>query len=109
MRRKDFGRIGRLLETWSFGWNWIATHRMVNPTIVVTRETQCDAYSGHRGPRHRTRLVVTASWATSSRKPMMIAAQAFDGSALWFVGDPASAGRHEGRVRFIANANGTSS
>jgi plastocyanin len=39
--------------------------------------------------------------------PMMTAAPAFSGSALWFLGDPAAAGMHTGTVTFTASQPGS--
>jgi rusticyanin len=52
-------------------------------------------------------LVITASDARSAWMPMMAAAPAFSGSALWFLGSPTSAGMHEGTLTFTAAAAGT--
>jgi rusticyanin len=52
-------------------------------------------------------LVVTASGATSSWMPMMTAQPAFTGSALWFLGNPTSAGMHTGTLTFTAGTPGT--
>ena len=52
-------------------------------------------------------LVIAASGARSSRMPMMTARVAFPGSALWFLGDPTSAGMHAATLSFTATAPGT--
>jgi hypothetical protein len=53
-------------------------------------------------------LVITASRAESSRMPMMISAgPAFAGAAVWFLGDPTSAGMHAGTLTFTASKAGT--
>jgi hypothetical protein len=39
--------------------------------------------------------------------PMMTAGPAFSGSALWFLGEPSSAGLHVGTLRFTAATAGT--
>ena len=38
--------------------------------------------------------------------PMMTPSPAFAGSALWFLGDPASAGMHTGTISFTAASPG---
>ena len=38
---------------------------------------------------------------------MMSAALVFSGSALWYLGNPTSAGMHEGTLRFTASEAGT--
>lgn len=52
-------------------------------------------------------LVVTASSANASWMPMMTARPTFTGSALWFIGNPTSAGLHEGTITFAAATPGT--
>jgi len=39
--------------------------------------------------------------------PMMTARAAFAGSALWFLGNPTSAGMHEDAIAFTATTPGT--
>jgi plastocyanin len=39
--------------------------------------------------------------------PMMTARPAFTGSALWFLGNPTSAGMHAGTLTFTATTPGT--
>jgi len=52
-------------------------------------------------------LVITASRDTQSWMPMMTARPAFSGSALWFLGNPTSAGMHAGTLTFTASRPGT--
>jgi len=52
-------------------------------------------------------LVITATSTSSSWMPMMSAALAFNGSALWFLGASTSAGMQEGTVSFTASEPGT--
>jgi len=80
---------------------------LVNPTITIPpgshvsmRVVNADHDTAHG-------LVVTTSGAASSRMPMMTAAPAFSGSALWFLPDPTSAGMHTGTLAFTASAPGT--
>jgi rusticyanin len=51
-------------------------------------------------------LVITAAGADRSWMPMMTAAPAFSGSALWFLGKPTAAGLHAGTIAFTATAPG---
>ena len=51
--------------------------------------------------------MVTAGGARSSWMPMMTAAPAFSGSALWFLGDPTAAGMHDGTIAFTAGTPGS--
>lgn len=52
-------------------------------------------------------LVITAAGAGPSLMPMMAAAPAFAGSALWFLGEPTTAGMHEGTLSFTAATPGS--
>jgi plastocyanin len=51
-------------------------------------------------------LVITARRYSSSRMPMMTARPTFTGSALWFLGDPTTAGMHAGILTFTATTPG---
>jgi rusticyanin len=80
---------------------------MVNPTIEVNADTRvrievvnADADAAHG-------LVVTATGTRSSWMPMMTARPAFTGSALWFLGEPTSAGMHASTFSFTATTPGT--
>jgi hypothetical protein len=50
--------------------------------------------------------VITGSDAASTWMPMMTARPAFTGSALWFPGNPTSAGMHAGTLAFTASTPG---
>jgi rusticyanin len=52
-------------------------------------------------------LVITAAEAARSPMPMMTAAPAFSGSALWFLGKPTAAGMHTGTLTFTAASPGS--
>jgi rusticyanin len=52
-------------------------------------------------------LVITSAGAASSWMPMMTAAPAFPGSALWFLGKPTTAGMHAGTLTFTAATPGS--
>jgi rusticyanin len=80
---------------------------LVNPTIIVPAGAQvtiklvnADADTAHG-------LIITTSAADASWMPMMTARPAFAGSALWFLGNPTSAGMHEGTLAFTATSPGT--
>ena len=51
-------------------------------------------------------LAITSS-GSSSWMPMMTTRAAFTGSAIWFLGEPTSAGPHEATMTFTATAAGT--
>lgn len=52
-------------------------------------------------------FVVTTRGAAPSYMPMMTAAPAFSGSALWFLGESTGAGMHEGTLSFTASTAGS--
>jgi rusticyanin len=80
---------------------------LVNPAIVVKAgaHVSIEVVNADSGTAHG--LVVTAGDARSSWMPMMTARPAFPGSALWFLGNPTSAGMHAGTLSFTAGAPGT--
>jgi rusticyanin len=82
---------------------------LVNPTIVVPRGAQVSVQLVNADPDTAHGLVVTASGAASSSMPMMTALPAFPGvgAAVWFLGNPTSAGMHTGTLTFDAGASGT--
>jgi len=80
---------------------------LVNPTIEVTAGTRVSIEVVNADPDTAHGLVVSSAGSASSWMPMMAAAPAFDGSALWFLGDPTSAGMHAGTLSFTATTPGT--
>jgi len=80
---------------------------IVNPAIVVTAGARVSIEVVNADPDTAHGLVVTASPARSSWMPMMTARPAFPGSALWFLGNPTSAGMHAGTLTFTASTPGT--
>jgi hypothetical protein len=82
--------------------------RMVNPTITVKSGARVSIELVNADSDAAHGFVITADgWATS-RRPMMNAVPAFDGSALWFLGNPTAAGVHTGTLTFTATKSGTS-
>jgi rusticyanin len=79
---------------------------LVNPAIVVTAGSSVSIEVINADPDTAHGLVVTASQDRSSWMPMMTAAPAFRGSALWFLGNPTSAGMHAGTLTFTASTPG---
>jgi rusticyanin len=79
---------------------------MVNPAIVVPAGTQVSIEVINADPDTAHGLVITASQDTTWM-PMMTARPAFTGSALWFLGNPTSAGMHAGTLTFTAATPGT--
>lgn len=80
---------------------------MTDPTVVVPAGARVSIELVNADGDMAHGLVVTAPGASSSRMPMMTAAPAFDGAALWFLGESTSAGMHTGTVRFTAGTAGT--
>jgi rusticyanin len=80
---------------------------LVNPRIVVPAGAQVSIQLVNADPDTAHGLIVTASDPAGSWMPMMTARPAFTGSALWFLGNPTSAGMHAGTVTFTATTPGT--
>ena len=80
---------------------------MVDPTVVVPAGAQVQVELVNADEDMAHGLVVTTSGAASSWMPMMTAAPAFSGAALWFLGEETSAGMHTGTLSFSATAPGT--
>ncbi len=81
---------------------------LVNPTIMVPSEAKVSLNVINADNDTSHGLVVTSSTnVSSSWMTMMTSAPAFSGSALWFLGNPTSAGMHEGVVSFTASRAGS--
>ena len=80
---------------------------LVNPTVVVPAGARVSMQVIDADPDTAHGLVVTAAGAASSAMPMMTAAPAFPGAAVWFMGDPTSAGMHTATLSFTASTAGT--
>jgi rusticyanin len=80
---------------------------LVNPRIVVPAGARVTIQLINADNDTAHGLVITASDASASWMPMMTARPAFTGSALWFLGNPTSAGMHEGSLTFTASSPGT--
>jgi len=83
------------------------TADLVNPRIVVPAGAHVTIQLINADSDTAHGLVVTAADATTTWMPMMTARPAFTGSALWFLGNPASAGMHEGTLVFTTTTPGT--
>lgn len=79
----------------------------VNPTISVKTGTRVTIEVVNADPDTAHGLVVTATGSASSWMPMMTSPPAFTGAALWFLGNPTSAGMHAGTISFVASTPGT--
>lgn len=80
---------------------------LTNPRIVIPAGAQVTIQLINADPDTAHGLIVTASDPADSWMPMMTARPAFTGSALWFLGNPTSAGLHEGTLTFTATTAGT--
>lgn len=80
---------------------------MVRPTVVVPTNSHVSIEVINADPDTAHGLVVTTEGGSSSWMPMMTSRSAFSGSAVWFLGDPTSAGMHAGTLSFTANRSGT--
>ncbi len=80
---------------------------MVDPTVVVPAGAQVSIELVNADGDMAHGLVITRSGAGSSWMPMMSAAPAFAGAALWFLGESTVAGMHTGTLHFTASTPGT--
>jgi rusticyanin len=80
---------------------------MVDPVVVVRAGARVSIQVVNADPDTAQGLVVTASGARSSWMPMLTASPAFTGSAVWFLGNPTSAGMHAATLSFTASRPGT--
>ncbi len=80
---------------------------LVNPRIVVPAGARVTIQLINADTDTAHGLVITADAAKASWMPMMTARPAFAGPALWFLGNPTSAGMHEGTLAFTAATPGT--
>jgi rusticyanin len=80
---------------------------LVNPWVVVPAGADVSIEVINADPDTAHGLVVTAGRPATSWMPMMTAGPAFAGSALWFLGNPTSAGMHAGTLTFTASSPGT--
>src|SRR5712691_3210168 len=80
---------------------------LANPAIVVKAGTRISIEVINADPDTAHGLAVTADGGASSWMPMMTASPAFPGSALWFLGNPTSAGMHQGTLTFTASTPGS--
>ena len=80
---------------------------LVNPALIVPVGAQVSIQVINADPDTAHGLVITASQDTSSPMPMMTSRPAFPGSALWFLGNPTTAGMHTATLAFTATTPGT--
>jgi FtsP/CotA-like multicopper oxidase with cupredoxin domain len=80
---------------------------LVDPVIAVQAGARVSIEVINADPDTAHGLVVTSGGATSSWMTMLTARPAFPGSAVWFLGDPTSAGLHTATLAFTAGSPGT--
>jgi rusticyanin len=80
---------------------------LVNPAITVPAGAKVSIEVINADPDTAHGLVITANADTSSPMPMMTSQPAFVGSAVWFLGNPTTAGMHVGTLTFTAATPGT--
>jgi rusticyanin len=80
---------------------------LVDPVVVVKAGARVSIQVVNADPGTAQGLVITASGARSSWMPMLTASPAFTGSAVWFLGNPTSAGMHAATLSFTASRPGT--
>jgi len=79
---------------------------LINPTLIVPTGSRISIEVINADPDTAHGLAITAGNPRSPWMPMMTARPAFAGSALWFLGNPTSAGMHAGTIRFTASSPG---
>jgi rusticyanin len=80
---------------------------LADPVLVVKAGALVSIQVVNADPGTAHGLVITASGAGSSWMPMLTASPAFTGSAVWFLGNPTSAGMHAATLSFTASTPGT--
>jgi rusticyanin len=80
---------------------------LVDPTIVVQSGARVSIEVVNADSETARGLVIAAAGSAHSRTPMISATPNFTGSALWFLGNPTSAGMHAGTLTFTATKSGT--
>ena len=80
---------------------------LVNPGITVPDGAKVSIEVINADPDTAHGLVITGRSDVSSWMPMMTDRPAFAGSALWFLGNPTTAGTHAGTLTFTATTPGT--
>jgi rusticyanin len=80
---------------------------LADPAIVVPAGARVSIEVVNADPDTAHGLVVTASQDTTSPMPMMTSQPAFAGSAVWFLGNPTSAGMHAATITSTAATSGS--
>ena len=80
---------------------------MVDPTVVVPVGARVIVKVINADPDTAHGMVITGTGGAESWMPMMTSPPAFEGSALWLLGNPTSAGMRVGTITFTAARPGT--
>jgi rusticyanin len=80
---------------------------LVNPKVIVPAGSQVTIQVINADPDTTHGLVITSAADHTSWMPMMTDRPAFTGSALWFLGNPTTAGMHTATMTFTATTSGT--
>ena len=80
---------------------------LTDPAITVPAGAQVSIQVINADPDTAHGLVITAGSNTSSWMPMLTARPAFPGSAVWFLGNPTTAGMHAATLDFTASTAGS--
>lgn len=80
---------------------------LTDPAITVPAGAQVSIEVINADPDTAHGLVIAAGGNTTSWMPMLTARPAFTGSAVWFLGNPTSAGTHAATLSFTASTSGT--
>ena len=80
---------------------------LVDPAISVKAGARVSIEVINADPSTAQGLVITSSQASPPPMPMMTSSPAFPGSAVWFLGNPTSAGLHAATLSFTASTPGT--
>jgi rusticyanin len=79
---------------------------LADPKVIVPAGSKVSIQVINADPDTAHGLAITAA-GTAAWMPMMTSRPAFTGSALWFLGNPTSAGMHTGTLKFTATTAGT--
>jgi rusticyanin len=80
---------------------------LTDPAITVPAGAQISIQVINADPGTAHGLVITADSNTTSWMPMMTARPAFPGAAVWFLGNPTTAGMHAATLDFTASTAGS--
>jgi rusticyanin len=80
---------------------------LTDPAITVPAGAEVSIEVINADPDTAHGLVITAGGNTTSSMPMLTARPAFPGSAVWFLGNPTTAGMHAATLDFTASTAGS--